>query len=108
MKLRESSDENIASSSAKQHHRNKMYSPQKNPSNSPYFQSSKFSMQAAKNQVNASTTSITNNTNVFKRDRSSSNNAKRPPMPTSASVVSYANQTCPTANSPHHSALLGP
>ena len=96
--------ENVNSSANKKYR--KMFSPS-NVNNSPYFQSTKFSMQAARNQVNASTSSISN---VYKRDRSSSNNAsKRPPiMPTSASMVSHgggggpAGQmiSLPTANSP--------
>lgn len=108
--------ENVNSSANKKYR--KMFSPS-NINNSPYFQSTKFSMQAAKNQVNASTTSISN---VYKRDRSTSNNAsKRPPMmPTSTSMVSHGGgsatpshqqlqqtlstvmlNSLPTSNSPH-------
>lgn len=64
-----------------------MFSPAAHAHNSPYFQSSKFSMQAAKNQVNVSSSSISN---VYKRDRSSSNNAMRPPMPTYSATVAIA------------------
>ena len=45
---------------------------------SPYYQPV-GGLQHAKNQVNASTTTITQN--QYKRDRSSSNNARRPPIP---------------------------
>lgn len=82
--------ENVNSSANKPHLRQqqRMYSPAKknqaNTTNSPYFQSSsKFSMQVARNAVNASTTSMSN---VYKRDRSSSNNVRRPPMPTNSSI----------------------
>ena len=45
---------------------------------SPYYQPV-GGLQHAKNQVNTSTTTITQN--QYKRDRSSSNNARRPPIP---------------------------
>ena len=44
----------------------------------PYYQPV-GGVQHAKNQVNASSTTLTQN--QYKRDRSSSNNARRPPIP---------------------------